>query len=442
LKAHSLETKTTQQKPYTEVGACFIWELSLAIDNQGLIQNTAPHGRAYFPSLDGLRALSFFGVFLWHYMALPCGWAGVDVFFVLSGFLITGILYDTCDDPHRVRNFYIRRTLRIFPLYYGVLLGIFLLSPLLHWAWTWHWIAWPLYLGNFLRFLYPHLNNGFVSAFADAQLISRNHPRVDLRLGHFWTLCVEEQFYLLWPWIVFTVRDRRKLIVICVACIILVPIARMFAMAHMPEALISGQVVLHSTPFRFDTLLVGALIALLYRGPARDRMQKAAQATLVVAALCSLMVVVYWFRFHSVGLNNFLVGHTWLLSFVALFAGALMLRTIIPGTIPYRLCNLRWLRLTGTVSYGAYVFHDIPHSEYDRMANHYFNHGADVIAAVFGFVMTLALAFLSYHFFELRILRLKDRFTSGNDGRAFPSNSDRLDKPAKVRDPHADRLSV
>ena len=85
-------------------------------------RNYSPKGRAYYPALDGLRAISFLGVFFWHYLSLPYGWAGVDVFFVLSGFLITGILYDTRDSPHRVWNFYIGRTLRIFPLYYGVLL--------------------------------------------------------------------------------------------------------------------------------------------------------------------------------------------------------------------------------------------------------------------------------------------------------------------------------
>ena len=92
--------------------------------------------------------------------------------------------------------------------------------------------------------------------------------------------------------------------------------------------------------------------------------------------------------------------HTWLLTLIALFAGALMLRTLIPGTIPYRIFNLRWLRLIGTVSYGAYVFHDIPHDEYDRLVGHFFHHGAREITAVFGVVMTLALAFFSYHFFS------------------------------------------
>jgi peptidoglycan/LPS O-acetylase OafA/YrhL len=345
-------------------------------------------------------------------MALPYGWAGVDVFFVLSGFLITGILYDTRDDPHRLRNFYIRRTLRIFPLYYGVLLAIFLLTPWMRWAWTWQWIAWPLYLGNFLRFLYPHLNDKLVAAFADAHLVSLAHPDFDLRLGHFWTLCVEEQFYLLWPSIVFTVRDRRKLMAICVACIILVPLARTFAMAHMPEALVTGEVVFHATPFRFDTLLVGALIALLYRGAHREQMQRAAQVILAIAVLCVLLVCAYWVRFQRSNLNNAVEGHPWMLTVIALFSGALMLRTLLPGTIPYRILNLRWLRLIGTVSYGAYVFHDIPHDQYLRLVTHYFHHRVDGITAIFGLAMTLVLAFLSYHFFEFPILRLKNRLTS------------------------------
>jgi peptidoglycan/LPS O-acetylase OafA/YrhL len=83
-----------------------------------------PAKRAFYPALDGLRAVAFLMVFFHHYMRLPWGWSGVDFFFVLSGFLITGILFDTRHDFHRFRNFYVRRTLRIFPLYYGIILGM------------------------------------------------------------------------------------------------------------------------------------------------------------------------------------------------------------------------------------------------------------------------------------------------------------------------------
>ena len=384
---------------------------SIASSGQS-VEHRSPPARSYFPALDGLRAISFLGVFAWHYLGLPYGWAGVDVFFVLSGFLITGILFDTQDDPHRFRNFYIRRTLRIFPLYYAVLLGIFLVTPVFRWNWTWQWIAWPLYLGNFLRFLYPHLNNNFIRAFADASLVSTSHPLVSLHLGHFWTLCVEEQFYLLWPWIVFTVRDRRKLMAICVACILVVPVARSYAMAHLPIALVRGEVVLHSTPFRFDTLLLGALIALLYRGSHRRQMQRVAQVTLTLSSVGAMWVAAYWFRFQDSTVNRAVADHPWMLTLVALSAGSLMLRTLVPGTVPYRMFNVRWLRSIGTVSYGAYVFHDIFHSQYSRFLSHRLTSPVSVVllTAALGLVTTLAMAFLSYYFFEYPILRLKGSF--------------------------------
>ena len=167
----------------------------------GNTELTRPENRAFFPALDGLRAVAFLMVFGQHYLALAWGWTGVNIFFVLSGFLITGILYDTRADPFRVRNFYIRRTLRIFPLYYGVFLVLLLLTPLLHWHWNRYWTLWPLYLGNFLRFLSPLslLRGSALEYAADAHLSSVRLPHTELYLGHFWSLCVEEQFYLIWP---------------------------------------------------------------------------------------------------------------------------------------------------------------------------------------------------------------------------------------------------
>src|ERR1700761_9741340 len=118
----------------------------------------APENKRFYPALDGLRAIAVLMVFYQHYIsntggapAFNWGWSGVDLFFVLSGFLITGILYDTRNTLHRFRNFYVRRTLRIFPLYYGVLLMALLLTPVFHWFWHPAQILWPLYLGNYSR---------------------------------------------------------------------------------------------------------------------------------------------------------------------------------------------------------------------------------------------------------------------------------------------------
>lgn len=96
---------------------------------------------AYYIPLDGLRAVAVIMVFFQHYGAgrlslFSWGWAGVDIFFVLSGFLITGILYDSQHKAHRYRDFYIRRTLRIFPLYYTLWAIVLILTPVALWQWN------------------------------------------------------------------------------------------------------------------------------------------------------------------------------------------------------------------------------------------------------------------------------------------------------------------
>lgn len=375
----------------------------------GNTEVTAPANRVYFPALDGLRAVAFLLVFLHHYLHFLYGWVGVDIFFVLSGFLITGILVDTADTPHRARNFYIRRTLRIFPLYYVVLLGVLLVTPLLHWQWTWQWLAWPLYLGNFLRFLYPHASLQFVAPFSDAFLVGRFHSNpCTIMLGHFWSLCVEEQFYLVWPWIVFACRSRRKLIAICAASIILVPCARALAAHYLPATLVQGEVTAHATPFRFDTLMYGALLALLYRSSYRQAMFRWASWVLPVIPILAAWVLFQ--RLHN-GTYQYPAGlATWVLCLVALLSSAVLLNTLVPGSVCYRLFHLRWLRALGVISYGAYVFHDIPHDAYFRIARRLPFNIPDT-TAVIGLIGTIILATLSYRFLESPFLRLKDRFT-------------------------------
>ena len=167
-----------------------------------------PENRVIYPAFDGLRAVAVLLVFVYHYVpgTLNWGWIGVDIFFVLSGFLITGILYDSRERVHRYRVFYIRRTLRIFPLYYLVLLVPALLWPVFRWAWhpaDWMWLA---YLGNYIRLLNPadYVQNH--SLFETLQ--SQSIPWLSLSYDHLWSLSVEEQFYVVWPLVVFTLRGR------------------------------------------------------------------------------------------------------------------------------------------------------------------------------------------------------------------------------------------
>ena len=250
-------------------------------------------------------------VFVQHYLQIPWGWTGVDVFFVLSGFLITGILFDTRDHPHRVRNFYIRRTLRIFPLYYGLMLLLVLSYPLLKWQWTWAWLLWPAYLGNFCRGIHPYVSYSALEMLADFQPLSRTWHGFQLFLGHFWSLCVEEQFYLVWPWVVFRIRDRKRLIVVCFACIVICPLMRFVGNHTLPQYMLDQEVLYRWTPFRVDALLLGGLVALLRRGPAQRDMLKAAQLLFGILSACVLVYLAYGYRHRNQGLTHPSWAFTW-----------------------------------------------------------------------------------------------------------------------------------
>ena len=165
----------------------------------------------HLSGLDGLRGLAIALVLVHsltmfvhpvsaggqlYHAALAFGWSGVQLFFVLSGFLITGILLDTRPTPHYFRNFYIRRALRIFPLYYVTLAVAFIVLPALD--------RMPqVYAGD-----YPH------QAFLWLYLSNWRHD-IGGGFSHYWSLALEEQFYLVWPLVVFFC-SRPTLLKICI----------------------------------------------------------------------------------------------------------------------------------------------------------------------------------------------------------------------------------
>jgi peptidoglycan/LPS O-acetylase OafA/YrhL len=375
------------------------------------IEDPGPVNRVFYPALDGVRALAFLMVFGQHYFGLSWGWTGVDIFFVLSGFLITGILFDTKEKPHRVWNFYIRRTLRIFPLYYAAFLLVLLTWPLFKWQIDTTWLVWPAYVGNFARFLHPYTPDSPLQLLADAQPLSRTIHGLRLYLGHFWSLCVEEQFYLLWPWVVFWVKDRKRLLWLCLAVVVLTPVARAIGNDRLPEFMLNGEVLYRATFFRADSLLLGGLLALLLRGGHGAALYKAAR---VVFALCVATVIVWLvlnpdartLRYDDYPDWKF----TWGLTFIDIFAAALIVLAIQPRSWTSRIFSPAPLRWIGRISYGAYVLHDIPKAFYYKAVksmpgNSMFN------ASVLGLICTLILASLSFHFFESPFIRLKERWT-------------------------------
>ena len=310
-----------------------------------------PGERPHLPALDGLRGVAIALVVLHNSgapqgdlgsrtirafdIAVGVGWVGVQLFFVLSGFLITGILLDTKAAPNFFGAFYMRRVLRIFPLYYASLLGFFVIAPLLLRMPAWFeeqrgaQIYYWLYVSNW----------------------SALFGRGVTGLSHFWSLAVEEQFYLVWPLVVFA-TTTRNLARVCAA----VAVASLAARAGMRLAGLSPEWAYESTAARADALVIGALAAILERAP--ERMRAAApRLGRWTAALGGLLCVV------ALATRGFGRINPWVQtlgqSLLALFFAAVVL--LCAGSHPAGAGLRKWLggaavRAVGKYSYAIYVF--------------------------------------------------------------------------------------
>ncbi len=349
-------------------------------------------------------------VFGHHYgLHMRLGWMGVDLFFVLSGFLITGILYDSRDAVHRVRDFYMRRILRIFPLYYAVWLTLLVASIWIHWDWSARWLLWPLHLGNYARFIFFDpalplhmdvlLNAGpRLKSFVPAALI-----------GHFWTLCVEEQFYLLWPAVVFSIRDRKRLLQICLWSVPAVVLLRSVLWLTLPDWLRLNEFLLRFTLARVDSLMIGSALALLMRGDFRLWIERHWRQVCYPTYIVVGTAILFWTRSNGSLFGTPLpflesIG----LTMIDLCAAAIVVHAIQVESLLHRVLKWGPLAWLGSVSYGFYVFHDLLHLTIRHLVQHA-RHQTIATAAV-ALPFTIALSAASFYFFEQPFLKLKRYF--------------------------------
>ena len=342
----------------------------------------------------------------------------MDIFFVLSGFLITGILYDTRNAAHRFKIFYMRRTLRIFPLYYGVLLLALLTTPIFHWLWNSSWLLWAAYLGNYVLYLLPTdplvLGTG---AFTELVAQPPFPFKFIIYTDHLWSLCVEEQFYLLWPLVVFFIKDRVKLRNLCAVLSVLCLVARIVCVHVLSPAVIRLDLLERSTPLRMDALLTGGFVALCLRGPESEKLHRLARPLLT---LFTVGFIVFQFTclevspeasFYRPDLVSPILT-TYGQTLVDLFAALLIVVLLTPRGLLFRIFNLKWLRELGKVSYGFYIFHlmflDLYVNLADRLTDH---RGPSVqLTAAIALIATTLLSFASYRYYERPFLKLKRRF--------------------------------
>ncbi|MCA9032162.1 MAG: acyltransferase [Planctomycetaceae bacterium] len=365
--------------------------------------------RRRIAELDGLRGIAIVLVLLVHFGAvypahafgerlvqslMTVGWCGVDLFFVLSGFLITGILLDTRDDPGYFRKFFARRVLRIFPLYYAVLIGAFLIVPV--------WV--PGVVDDGLRSaqtsLWCYLSNlnSIVSGAAPMRGTVFN-------FAHFWSLAIEEQFYLIWPFVVIWVKPKW-LPKLCLGLILLGIPTRLAAYYW-----IGPFAPYYFTPCRVETLAWGALCATMIRNQPQEYWGQFARWAVAIGATGVTTLFMANGGLHFIAPAATIWSQTF---FAVAFSGCVLLAYDSEST---RLGSwLRWhvLQTLGKYSYGIYVMHGLLQvflwqfvDDLVRVAPNYYV-GVTCYVAACG-VGCLCLARVTWEF-EKMFLKLKSYF--------------------------------
>jgi peptidoglycan/LPS O-acetylase OafA/YrhL len=349
------------------------------------------------PGLDALRGVAVLAVVLYHglhwwlppaisfspgvkflsLLASP-GWLGVNLFFVLSGFLITGILLDTRTRPSYWKSFYTRRALRILPLYLVTLLILRFYSGV---SWMYFFLC-LFYMANFAT------------------------ARFGLGYGPLWSLAVEEQFYLVWPFLVHRLRTRT-LAILCLASIFLSPLLRYLSVSRI---LPMGNPY-SATWLVTDNLAAGALIAILLRTPYAT-LSRVRTGT-IGAGLLSAALLILGFRLHIMNKTTALGAAFQPEPFILLFSALLLLALQFGShTLVFRLT--RPLRFFGYISYGLYLFHLLGFKVYQDFFSDLSHPLPELTAGllllrfcgVLAFVTLFC--FLSRRYFEELFLRLKD----------------------------------
>jgi peptidoglycan/LPS O-acetylase OafA/YrhL len=340
-------------------------------------QSDAPASLRYIPQIDGLRAFAFLAVFIHNAFEAPMLWTGVDLFFVISGFLITGILLQikAAQPQAFFRAFYIRRVFRILPPYFFALAIAYMLLPIKV-AGTWYWYA----------FFAANIGHGFE--------ILPHGP-----LSHTWSLAVEEQFYLTWPLLLFFLR-RRTVVALLVGVVVTAPILRGFFTYYVPTSF----VIYTLTPFRADLLSAGCLVFLAWRHGWLERFRPAAAAVMIWAAIAFCFLTV---RPEFRGGANSVLFNVLGFSLSTSFFTSLFIY-VVTGTsgLLHAVLTNRALRYFGSISYMMYLLHK-PALAFA----HQHLHTSLLIQAGASLVATVVMASLTWHFGERQLMQLGKRLT-------------------------------
>jgi peptidoglycan/LPS O-acetylase OafA/YrhL len=370
----------------------------------------------FLPALEGVRGYAFIAVFLVHYLSLDgkpvhplaylwslmtsLAWLAVPLFFAVSGYLITRILYRSKDREGFFRVFYGRRVLRVFPLYYLVIGSVLLTAVLLHKKTEPQTLLYFLYLQNL---------------WCPDHIFGCHFPfRYWVDIDHLWSLAVEEQFYILWPVVIWMCRTRKSMLRVSygvlAGCFLIRlgwPLLHVF---HIP--MVNAY---YSTWTRVDGIVCGAIVALWSEGGELPKM-----ATRVSYWIASVGVTVLVCRAvvcgYSVPVERFNVALMMPVS--NCICTAILVLLLAEHTWVSRACSQSWICKLGRLSYALYIFHFLYLKTFkDILPKHLApvtgGLWAQVIASAAAFLVTWILASLSFHLIEAPALRAKVLFQYG-----------------------------
>lgn len=354
-------------------------------------------------ALDGLRGVAIILVLLLHFFPFypfsyfsSFGWIGVDLFFVISGFLITGILYDTKREKSFYRNFIIRRVLRIFPLYYLVLAIFFLIDKL-------------SFLPEYKYYPYSQLTLWTYTSNINMAIYGAAKSGLRVYLEHFWSLAIEEQFYLFWPFCIMLFRTKniiRISVLFVLFSVILKNLHPDYPFSYF------------FTFSRLEGLLIGALIAILIRKN-KQVLEKLVFPVLIFSSIAILVTIITKRSMSNGDICFIRYGYT----LIDLFFGCILTLSFATswlGKAINLLLKSKILTFFGKYSYGIYVYHwilfSILHTQLENVPSYQSDSFiTKIIMSVSCLVMTICLSLFSYHYYESVFLELKSRFTSSRE---------------------------
>jgi len=381
------------------------------------------------PELDGIRGIAIGMVLVAHFflvvtrpgstlayamVPLRLTWSGVDLFFVLSGFLIGGILLDARESSNYFRVFYTRRFFRIFPIYAVLLLC----------AWTTIHFADAGIIGMHEDLFVGPLPWPFHFFFLQNVGMSLFHVWGTFPLGVTWSLAVEEQFYLTLPLLV-RFLDRRALLRVIFAAIVAAPLLRAWFFHHDPENFFTWYTLM---PCRADALLLGVFGAIVVREPAW-RAWVLARRWYLSLAIAVLLLGVAYLDWRSPSYHQHLtatMGLTWL---ALTFFAFLLYAVLFPESLLSRVLRWNWLRGLGIIAYATYLFHEFFLGLFfGRLP--WIRSWHDLLLSLLTLAVTLAFCRLSWAFFEKPLVKRGHRSRYQFDERAALRESTTAVSPA------------